>query len=143
MNAKHMIATVAMIAATGSAFAQQGEWVDPAANFVPTKTRADVIAAMKQAQAEGAYVAGGAETQELYSQLAPNNRSASGRAVAQGKTRADVYNELAHAQADATYMAGGEEFPGQAQFATRTVRVRGAAADVARNGNSKSGVSGS
>jgi hypothetical protein len=143
MNTKHLIAAVAMIASTGSVFAQQTAWVDPAANFVSAKTRADVTAELKQAQAEGAYVAGGAETPELYRQLAQNNHSASKRAAAQDKTRAAVYQELAQARAEGNYMVGSEEFQGQAQFATRTVRARSDAADFARSANSKSGVSGS
>jgi len=53
MNAKRLIATVAVFAATGSVFAQQTETVDPAANFVSTRTRAEVIAELKQARADG------------------------------------------------------------------------------------------
>lgn len=141
MNTKHLIVTVAMIAATGSAFAQRTEWVDPAAGFVSTKARADVTAELNQAQAEGAFVVGGAETEELKAQLAKTSRSTPQRAAAQGKTRAEVYNELV--QAEGTYIVGGEEFPGQTQLATRAVPARGDATGYARKANSKSGVSGS
>lgn len=104
MNTKHLIVTVAMIAATGSAFAQRTEWVDPAAGFVSTKTRADVTAQIKQAQAKGVFVVGGAETEELKAQLAQTNRSALQRIAEKGKARAEVYNELVQAQADGTYI---------------------------------------
>jgi hypothetical protein len=43
MNPKQLIAAVAMFAATGAVFAQATEYVNPAANFVSTKTRAQVI----------------------------------------------------------------------------------------------------
>ena len=53
MNAKQLIATVALFAATGAAFAQATEYADPAAGFVSTKTRAEVVAEIKQAAALG------------------------------------------------------------------------------------------
>jgi len=53
MNAKQLIATVALFAATGAAFAQSTEYADPAAGFVSTKTRAEVRAELAQAQREG------------------------------------------------------------------------------------------
>jgi len=53
MNAKQLIATVALFAATGAAFAQSTEYADPAAGFVSTKTRAEVVAEIKQASALG------------------------------------------------------------------------------------------
>lgn len=51
MNAKHLIAAVAVLAATGSAIAQ--EYVAPDANFVSTKSRAEVVAELRQARADG------------------------------------------------------------------------------------------
>ena len=54
MNAKQLIATVALFAATGATFAQSTEYADPAAGFVSTKTRAEVIGEVKQAHAYGA-----------------------------------------------------------------------------------------
>ena len=53
MNAKQLIATVALFAATGAAFAQSTEYADPTAGFVSTKTRAEVVAEIKQASALG------------------------------------------------------------------------------------------
>ena len=42
MNAKNLIAAVAVLAAAGSAFAQQTEFVQPDASFTSTLTRAAV-----------------------------------------------------------------------------------------------------
>lgn len=52
MNVKRLIATVAVLSATGSVFAQTGEYIEPAP-FVSTKTRAEVIAELNQARAAG------------------------------------------------------------------------------------------
>lgn len=54
MNAKQLIATVAMFAATSAAFAQSSEYATPHENFVSSKTRAEVKAELQQAYAEGA-----------------------------------------------------------------------------------------
>ncbi len=54
MNVKQLIAAVAVFAAAGSAFAQQQEFVAPDANFVPAKSRAEVVADLNQAYAQGA-----------------------------------------------------------------------------------------
>ena len=52
MNAKHLIAAVTVLATTGgSAIAQ--EYVVPDANFVSPKTRAEVVAELDQARADG------------------------------------------------------------------------------------------
>ncbi len=56
MNAKQMIIAIAVFAAAGSAFAQQREFVAPDANFTPAKTRAEVIAELNQAYADGTLV---------------------------------------------------------------------------------------
>ncbi|WP_192804895.1 DUF4148 domain-containing protein [Noviherbaspirillum aerium] len=61
MNAKQLIAAVTVFAATGSAFAS--EWVD-FSDFKSTKTRAEVIADMKQADALG-QMAGNSEFVEF------------------------------------------------------------------------------
>jgi hypothetical protein len=52
MNVKNLIATVAVLSATGSVFAQTGEYIE-SAPFVSTKTRAEVIAELNQAYADG------------------------------------------------------------------------------------------
>jgi hypothetical protein len=53
MNAKKLTAAVIMFAAAGATFAQNAEFVAPDANFVSSKSRAEVIAELKQAQANG------------------------------------------------------------------------------------------
>lgn len=54
MNAKKLIAVVAMLAATGSVFAQSQESVAPDAHFVSTKTRTQVATELQQAYTQGA-----------------------------------------------------------------------------------------
>ena len=58
MNAKQLIATVAVFAATTPVFAS--EYVD-FSKFVSTKTRAEVVAELKQAQADGTLAAARSE----------------------------------------------------------------------------------
>lgn len=55
MNAKKLIAAVAACVAASAVFAQQTEYVQPDAGFVSTKTRAQVIAELEQAKADGSY----------------------------------------------------------------------------------------
>lgn len=56
MNTKQLIAAAVVFAAAGSAFAQQTEFVAPDAGFVSSKTRADVVAELQQAYADGTLV---------------------------------------------------------------------------------------
>ncbi len=98
MNAKKLIAAVAVFAATSSAFAN--EWVD-FNDFQSTKTRAEVSAELKEAQAQGAYVAGG---EEFTTPDVP---------FASTKTRAQVMAELKQAQEDGSYALAQQEFEGQ------------------------------
>jgi len=51
MNAKHLLTAVAVLVSASSAFAQ--EYVVPDAGFVSTKSRAEVVAEISQAQADG------------------------------------------------------------------------------------------
>ena len=103
MNAKKLIAVVAMLAGVGSAFAGEAATSEDNLNFRSTKTRAEVIAEFNQAKADGSYVAGG----ELYEgQPAKINAS-----ITSGKTRAEVRAELAQAQVDGTLVATGEVTP--------------------------------
>lgn len=108
MNAKKMIAAVAVFAATGSAFAS--EWVD-FSNFKSTKTRAEVVAELNQAKASG-QVAGNSEFVEFKS-----------TPVASGKTRAEVRAELEKAYADGQVANNGTsefvEFTNVASSKTR------------------------
>jgi hypothetical protein len=92
MNAKKMIAAVAVFAATSSAFAS--EWVD-FSDFKSTKTRAEVMAELKQANADG-QLAGNSEFVEF-----KNTQ------VASGKTR-DEIRQQAVAAAKAKTAAAGE-----------------------------------
>lgn len=92
MNAKKLIAAVAVFAATSSAFAS--EWVD-FSDFKSTRTRAEVIAEMNQANANG-QLAGNSEFVEFKN--AP---------VASGKAADEVRRE-AIAGAKAKTAAAGE-----------------------------------
>lgn len=56
MNTKQLIAAAAILAATGTAFAQQTEFVAADANFTPAKTRAEVVAELNQAYADGTLI---------------------------------------------------------------------------------------
>lgn len=57
MNAKKLIATVAVLAASSSAVAGTGyEYPHPANNFVSSKSRAEVAAEVKQARADGSLI---------------------------------------------------------------------------------------
>lgn len=85
MNAKKLIAAVAVFAAASSASAS--EWVD-FSNFKSTRTRAEVVAEMKQPNA-GVQAARDSEFVEFKSTPA-----------AQGKTRAEVRAELDKAYAE-------------------------------------------
>jgi predicted RNase H-like HicB family nuclease len=116
MNAKNLIAAVAVFAA-GTSFAGEATPWPELENFKSTKTRAEVIAELKQAQANGTYVAGGTEVPEIVPALAKTIRTDSSAppvaatpAATQGKTRAEVYQELLRAQAEGTYVVGGREF---------------------------------
>jgi hypothetical protein len=61
MNTKQFIVAVAIVAAYGAVNAQETESVNPAKDFVSTKTRAQVIDELKQARADGSYVMVGSE----------------------------------------------------------------------------------
>jgi hypothetical protein len=92
MNTKQLFAAAAILAATGSTFAQQTEFVAADANFTSTKTRAEVMAEVNQAYADGTLIArDGQEPVVLASAKA-----------APGKTRAEVVAELNQAYADGT-----------------------------------------
>jgi hypothetical protein len=73
MNAKQLIAAVAVFAATGSAFAAAG-YTPPAEGFVSTKTRAEVIAERNQAFAEGKLVIDEASYPNVQTASAPRTR---------------------------------------------------------------------
>jgi hypothetical protein len=52
MNAKQLIAAVAVFVSAGSAFAAAG-YTPPAEGFVSSKSRAEVVSELKQARANG------------------------------------------------------------------------------------------
>lgn len=90
MNAKNLIAAVAVFAA-GSAFADSTYPYVDHSGFVSTKTRAEVVAELNQANANG-QVAHNTEFVEF------TNKN-----VASGKTRAEVRAELEDAYAQGQY----------------------------------------
>ncbi len=53
MNAGKLMVAATLFAATGLVLAQSAEYVAPDANFVSSKTRAEVRAELKQAKADG------------------------------------------------------------------------------------------
>lgn len=88
---------VTLLVASNCAFAQQTESVDPAANFVPTKTRAEVYAELVQAKADGSYYV----LHQEYVDPAANFVST--------RTREEVLAELAKAKADGSLDARNKE----------------------------------
>ena len=101
MNAKNLIAAVAVFAAAGSAFAGQTYPYVDFGGFQGTRTRAEVAAELQQAQSAGNYVVGGEETLSPVADFVP------------AKSRAQVVAELRHAQEGGAYVVGGEEYDGQ------------------------------
>jgi len=55
MNTKKLLAAVAMFTATGAVLAEPSDYVRPDVGFISTMTRAEVIAQLKHAQADGSY----------------------------------------------------------------------------------------
>ncbi|MFC7517701.1 DUF4148 domain-containing protein [Herbaspirillum sp. GCM10030257] len=102
MNVKKLIAAVAVFAATGASFAADATYpyVDHS-QFQSTRTRAEVMAELKDSQENGDYVVGGREF------VAPDAKFAS------TKTRAQVMAELRQAQEDGSYALAQQEFEGQ------------------------------
>jgi hypothetical protein len=101
MNAKNLIAAVAVFAAAGSAFADQTYPYVDFGGFQGTRTRAEVAAELQQAQSAGNYIVGGAETASPVADFIPV------------KSRVQVVAELRRAQEDGAYVVGGEEHDGQ------------------------------
>lgn len=96
MNAKHLIAAVAVLASSGSVLAQ--EFVEPGVNFVSTRTRAEVVAELKQAQAEGTLRVLDFEYPVIQQAGTP-------------RTRAEVLAELKQAQDDGSYYVNDVSYP--------------------------------
>ncbi|KRB91419.1 DUF4148 domain-containing protein [Noviherbaspirillum sp. Root189] len=102
MNAKKLIAALAVFAAAGTSFAADATYpyVDHS-QFQSTRTRAEVMAELKDSQANGNYIVGGQEF------AAPDTKFVS------TKTRAQVMAELRQAQEDGSYALAQQEFEGQ------------------------------
>lgn len=88
MNAKKLIAAVAVFAAGSCAFAQQTEHVQPDAGFVSTKTRAQVIAELEQAKADGSYALAHQEYDGQFPALSAQAAKYAGNAKDAGKAKA-------------------------------------------------------
>jgi len=127
MNVKNLIATVAVFAATGSAFAQGTSEFVEFTNFVSTKTRAEVQAELAQANAQG-QIARNTEFVEFTNVASTTPRASvqkNARAtyddsllskrpefvehvnIASGKSRADVRNEVLQAAKPVRTSIGG------------------------------------
>jgi hypothetical protein len=98
MKTIHLAAALTIFAVSGAVMAN-GEYTDPTAGFVSSKTRAQVLAEVEQARAQGLLD----RNNEIVYFDQPNV-GASGRAGARqsatSKTRAQVHRELEQARAD-------------------------------------------
>lgn len=108
MNAKHLIAAFAVLAATGSVFAQ--DVVAPDANVVSKRTRAEVIAEIAQARADGTLDIRDGEYPVIKNSGTP-------------KTRAEVVAEIAQAHADGTLNVGETNYPAPPATAVSKTRA--------------------
>jgi hypothetical protein len=97
MNAKHLVAAFAVFAATGSVFAQ--DFVAPDANSSLTRTRAEVVAEIGQARANGTLEV----RDDAYSVLP---------VTASSKTRDEVRAELAQYKKLHPYSTGDSAYDG-------------------------------
>ncbi|GIZ52778.1 DUF4148 domain-containing protein [Noviherbaspirillum aridicola] len=98
MNAKKMIAALALLAT--ASLASASEWVE-FTDFKSTRTRAEVMAELEQSQADGSYAALHQEIADPVAGFVP------------GKTRAQVLAELKQSQADGSYAVLHQEYQGQ------------------------------
>ncbi|MGH8807065.1 MAG: DUF4148 domain-containing protein [Noviherbaspirillum sp.] len=134
MNAKKLIAAVAVFAAAGSALADNVDTTYPYVDhsqFVSTKARAEVVAELNQAVAKGG--------------IARNNDFVDVTKVASGKTRAEVRAELEQAYAEGNYAHNSNqeffEFTTVASTKTRD-EVRNEAIQAAKGKQVKNGAIG-
>jgi hypothetical protein len=96
MNAKHLVAAFAVFAAAGSVFAQ--EFVVPDANFVSTRTRAEVKAEIAQARADGTF-----DVKDYEYPIVARSGAA--------KNRTEVKAEIAQARADGILVVSDAAYP--------------------------------
>jgi len=109
MNAKHLVAAFAFLATTGSVFAQ--EFVVPDANFVSSRTRADVVAEIAEARANG--------TLDVIDSQYPVVAT-----TGTPKTRAEVSAEIAQARANGTLDVIDSQYPVVASTGTPKTRAQ-------------------
>ena len=74
MNRQQIFLAASLLLAAVSAIAQQTEFIAPDANFVSTRTRAEVIAELRAEQQKGTYMAGGEEYAGQLETMARNFR---------------------------------------------------------------------
>ena len=108
MKTRNFVATLAFFAAGGAAFAQQTEFFDYTMEPPSTRARADVVAELHQAKADGSYALAHQEFQGQYPAL-----SAQAENAVDTKSRAQVISELERAKADGSYSVALQVFPGQ------------------------------
>lgn len=114
MNFRKLFASVAILSATGSAFAQQSNYpfVD-FSGFQSTKTRAEVMEELKASKESGDYVVGRSEY------VAPDLHFKS------TKSRAEVMAELQQARAAGTYAQQDfdTQYPGSPSYVSASDRL--------------------
>lgn len=142
MNAKQLIVSLSLLGATGAVFAQAVGYEVPNANFVSTKTRAEVTAELKQAQAAGTFVAGGEAYSNERVAVVKTHAPQVAAAPAAGKSRAEVIAELVAAQADGSFVTGGYEYAEQAPVIAKNIRNRTEGIESATNSKSTSKANG-
>ncbi|HTN66845.1 MAG TPA: DUF4148 domain-containing protein [Burkholderiaceae bacterium] len=93
MQVKQLIAVAAILIAAGPASAQQSEYIVADADFVPGKTRAEVMAEVLQAQADGNLVVRDGQYPVLSagSQRSRDEVRAEARQAAQDRSRSNLY----------------------------------------------------
>ena len=129
MNIKHLIATAAILAVTAPVFAGNVNYAVADKDFESTKTRAEVMAELKVAQANGTIFHG-----DVYPQTPVTTTST--------LTRAEVLAELKVAQANGTIFHG-DVYPQKPVAMTSTLtraEVRLEAAEAARTNNNRSDI---
>jgi len=133
MNIKQLIAAVAILTAAGTALAQSAEYVTPDAGFISTMTRAEAVAELAKAKADGTYQVASTEYQGRFAVSAHNAGTQREVAAISGKTRAEVLAELKQAEANGSYVTGGEEFPGQLRTVALNPGGRASPIEVSQN----------
>lgn len=98
MNTKRLVVAGILLASSSIALGQQTEFVRPDANFLSSKTRAQVNAELRQAKADGSYAA-------MHREF-----SAPDANFVASKTRAQVVAELERSRADGSYDALHQEY---------------------------------